>query len=244
MSPCIRILFVSFFRNFLAALIIASAPSRTLNPTCRSCISAMMWSACWSTATDSISFRGVSFQECCGRNFVLFDPSGLSTSRVNGTMLARSHNRVSSLFAKPIIHTCAQFTNVVSPSSTFCSAFRWERPRPAWFSTILCHLQPCQHSSPGEWFDLQASLLHSSISSFIFCHSSSGKLSLGSFCMDQLCRFFAWSCLFASHHDLFRCSQTSIVCFEYCSVHFPKVRLLFVLAFFLSSSSCCFVSAL
>ena len=57
MSPCIKTLFVSFFRNFLTALFIASAPSLTLNPTCCSCISAMMWSACWSTATDSISFR-------------------------------------------------------------------------------------------------------------------------------------------------------------------------------------------
>ena len=242
---------VVFFRNFLTALIIASAPFLTLNPTCCSCISAMVWSECWSTATDSISFRGVS-RSAIGSNFVLFDPSGLSTSLVSGTMLARSHSRFSSLFARPIIHTWAQFTNELSPSGTYRSAFKWEflvldLPGSAPLF-IISSLAGTLLLESGLIF--QASLLHSSISSFIFVHSPSGKSSLGS---------FAWiifvvsspgvACLLASQHDLFRRSQASVVCFEDCSVHFPEVRLFFVLQLvgvrvFLSSSSCCFMSAL
>ena len=90
-------------RNFLTALIIASAPSLTLNTTCCSCINAMVSSACFSKATDSNISREIS-KNAIGRNSVLFDPSGLSTSLVSGTMLARSHSRVQSLFAKNIIH--------------------------------------------------------------------------------------------------------------------------------------------
>ena len=102
------------------------------------------------------------------------------------------------------------------------------RPRPAWFSTILCHLQPCQHSSPGEWFDLPGQ----SLALFdLIVHLSSIPLQANrlSGVLPGSSLSFTWSCLFASHHDLFRCSQTSIVCFEYCSVHFPEVCLLFVL---------------
>ena len=80
MSPCISTLFVSFFKSFVTALIIASAPSLTLNPTWCSCISAMMWSAYWSTATDSISFRRVS-RSAIGRSFVFFDQSGYSAEQ-------------------------------------------------------------------------------------------------------------------------------------------------------------------
>ena len=77
------------------------------------------------------------------------------------------------------------------------------RPRPAWFSTVLCHLQPRQHSSPGKWFVFQASLLHSSISSFIFFHSSSGKSSLGN---------FAWI-IFVVSSPAVACLLPNMICF-------------------------------
>ena len=113
----------------------------------------------------------------------------------------------------------------LSPSGAYCSAFRWEflvldLPGSA---TVLRHLQPRQHSSPGEWFDLPGQFL-----AFLdlFVHLRPfffGQVVSQKFCLDHLCRFLSWSCLLASQHDLFRRSQTSIVCFEYCSVPFPEV---------------------
>ena len=57
MPPCMRILLSLSFTGLLIAPTIASAPSLTLNTTCRVCSGAVMWSAGWSTA---IAIRSMS----------------------------------------------------------------------------------------------------------------------------------------------------------------------------------------
>ena len=86
-----------------------------------------MWSACWSTATDSISFREVS-RSAVGRSLVCFVPSGLSTYLISGTVLALSHSCLSVLFAFPHrpLHEGAQAFGYVMQ----CSPVGVSRPGP------------------------------------------------------------------------------------------------------------------
>ena len=114
-----------------------------------------------------------------------------------------------------------------------CLQMGVSRPRSAEFSTVFRQLQSRQNSSPGERLYPPS---HSLAFFDFFIHYRPILLrqviSL-QFCLDHLCRFFSWSSLRAPQHDLFRSSQATIVCFEYCSVHFPEVGL---------SSSCCFLN--
>ena len=193
--------------NFLTAFFIASAPSLTLKPTCCSCISAMMWSACWSTAADSISFRGVS-QSAIGLNFVFFVPSGLSISLISGTMLVVSqlclpspsstsepNSRMSSILQERIAE--------VSGGNFSFSTYRVPH------HVVISSLARTLHLESG--FIFQAIFLHFSLSSFILANSSSGKSSLGSFAWiifvvsspGDACVLLNMICFAALKHPLF-----------------------------------------
>ena len=182
----------------------------------------MMWSACWSTATDSISFR---------------TPPAVPASV---QYFSCQRNNVGSQ-PQSCFHLC-----LPGPSSTSGRAFRWEflvldLPGSAPFFVISSFASTLLLES-GLIF--QASLLHSTISLFIFVHSSSGKSSLGS---------FAWIIFVVSSPGV-ACLLPNMICFRrsqapvVCSVHFPEVCLCppigWSSCFFLSSSSCCFMCAL
>ena len=220
MSPCINTLFVSFLRSFQSAL--------TLNSTCCSCINAMMWSACWSSATDSISFRGVS-RSAISRSFVFFDPSGLSTSLDSGDNVGLRPQLCLSSACLPQrphlspVHEGAQALRYVLQCSGGVS-----RPRPPWFSTFL----PFPVSSgPFSWTGAVPSkpvvlaflelLVHSR--PIVLRQVVSRELRL-----DHHCRFF----------ERVACLLTTMICFAtlrhplfalgYCSVHPSEVSLLLV----------------
>ena len=189
--------------DFLTALTIFSVPSLTLNPTFCSFISAMMWSACWSTATNSISFR----ESPEVQSVVVLFPSirqGCALLLSAKTMLARSHRLASASIAKPIIHMWAQFTQQLSPSGTYCIAFRWEflvldLPGSEPFFVISSLARTLLLESD---FIFQASLLHSSI----FIHSRPFLLRQDicrQFCLNHLCCFVSWTSLRASQQICF-----------------------------------------
>ena len=105
-----------------------------------------MWS-CWPTATDSISFRGVS-KSAIDRSFVFLDPS-------SGTMLAFRHSSVS-LPRHP--HLSPVFEGAEALKCALqCFQVGVSRSRPTWFSSVFRHFHSRHNSFLGQG--------HSSISS-------------------------------------------------------------------------------
>ena len=101
-------------------------------------------------------------------------------------------------------------------------------PRLSWFSTVFLALSNLSRILLLEkGWTFQANFLHSSISACTLAQFSSDMSSRGSFASVSSSHHLAQR--MSSHHDLFRGSQASIVCFDDCSVDSPEVSLLLVL---------------
>ena len=121
------------------------------------------------------------------------------------------------------------------PSGTYRSAFMWEflvldlrGSAPFWATS-----RPARSLLFDRGWTFQDRFLALfDLSSFMLAHSSSNMSSLGVALPGSSLSFLHWCSLCASHHDLIRSSQASVVRFEDCSVHSAEVNLFLVFGLF------------